>query len=406
MSALHTNAVLCEKEQAQILAHLEEVLQSHAFAGSRRRQAFLRYVVEETLAGRGATIKETNIAVDVFGRSNNFDAQTASIVRVTAAEVRKRLAQAYEAGLDRELRIELPLGGYQPAFHFVPVPELVPETIVVPQPEQQTASPALHHRLPSWLIPAIAACVFVALAAPLTLKWAHSPSSLDLLWRPFLSQDRPVLISLAAPSTLLYMPNHDKYLPLQPGGTIPTSELEVLDSSYVGTGAALGAALFAEQLATRGQHFALKFGNDISFADLKQSPAVLIGTSRWTQELTKPLRFKIQSVGDQLKMIDSQGADKNWVIPRKWESPQLAEGYSLVTRLLNSESGYAVMIVVGMDARNTQAAVEFLSRGSSFDLFAKSAPKGWENSNFQIVLHNTIHGNSAGSLDVVASHVW
>ena len=102
MSVLHAQVLLSEKERLQILAHLEDLLESHAFAGSRRRQAFLRYVVQETLAGRGPAIKETNIAVDVFGRNNDFDAQTASVVRVTAAEVRKRLAQAYEAGLGRE----------------------------------------------------------------------------------------------------------------------------------------------------------------------------------------------------------------------------------------------------------------------------------------------------------------
>ena len=85
MSLLQANVLSSEKERSQILAHLEDLLESPAFAGSRRRQAFLRYVVQETLEGRGPAIKETNIAVDVFGRSNDFDAQTASIVRVTAA---------------------------------------------------------------------------------------------------------------------------------------------------------------------------------------------------------------------------------------------------------------------------------------------------------------------------------
>src|SRR5689334_8682342 len=108
-----------EIEQQRISAHLEELLANPAFAGSRRRQAFLRYVVEETLAGRGPAIKETNIAVDVFGRGRDFNAQGASVVRVTGGEVRKRLAQAYASGLGRDIRIELPLGSYQPLFQFL-----------------------------------------------------------------------------------------------------------------------------------------------------------------------------------------------------------------------------------------------------------------------------------------------
>jgi len=398
MSVLHAPIPLSEKERLQILAHLEDLLESQSFAGSRRRQAFLRYVVQETLAGRGTAIKETNIAVDVFGRSNDFDAQTASVVRVTAAEVRKRLAQAYEGESARELRIELPLGGYQPVFHFFPEDEACETPRSVPAAERHARRVL---RAP-WLFVLMLIC-----AAAVALAWraVHPPSSIDLLWRPFLTHDRPVLVSVATP-TALYLANPSKWLPLQPGAAIPTSELEVMASSLVGTGGALGAALFGEQLVSRGQRFDVKFGDDISFSDLKHSPAILIGSSRWTQELTKPLRFKLQRVGDQVLLIDSQEPDRNWAIPLRHLSTQLAEGYALITRLVQSESGYAVLIVAGMDVRSTQAGVEFLSRNGSFDQFAQSAPRGWENKNFQVVLHNTIHGNSSGSVTALASHFW
>jgi hypothetical protein len=77
----------------------------------------------------------------------------------------------------------------------------------------------------------------------------------------------------------------------------------------------------------------------------------------------------------------------------------------LVTRLLNSESGKPIMLVVGLDDRNTQAGVEFLSDPAKFEQFAKAVPN-WEKKNFQVVLHSSIHGTSAGSLAVVASYVW
>ncbi|HEY1239801.1 MAG TPA: hypothetical protein VGF16_04550 [Bryobacteraceae bacterium] len=404
MSVLHAVVPISEKERLRILAHLEGVLESPTFAGSRRRQDFLRYVVEETLAGRGASIKEANIAVDVFGRSNDFDAQTASIVRVTAADIRKRLAQAYEAGLGRDLRIELPLGGYQPAFHFASPSEDPPALALPPLPETPAGIAQIRRR-PRRLMAAIAVCAVIAAAVPLAIRWAHPATSIDLFWRPFLNPDRPVLIALATSSDLVYMPHFEKWAPFQPGAMIPATELRVLSTTYVGTGGALGAALFAEQLSSRRQGFSLKFGNDMSFADLKQSPAVLIGTTRWTQELTRPLRFHIQLVEGTFTMVDAQQNDRNWIVPRH-QTPELSEGYSLVTRLLQSESGHPVLIVAGMDARNTQAAVEFLSRSSSFDLFAQSAPRGWETKNFQVVLRNSIHGNSPGSLAVMASHVW
>ena len=400
MPVLQANVLSSGKERSHILAHLEELLECQAFAGSRRRQAFLRYVVQETLDGRGPAIKEANIAVDVFGRSNDFDAQTASIVRVTAAEVRKRLAQAYESGLGQGLSIELPLGGYQPTFHFSPAEETVETAPAV------LASAPIARRAPRvrWIVASALACAAVAIAI-LAMRAVHRTSPIDLLWRPFLNYDRPVLISLASP-TMLFVAHADKWIPLQPGGAIPTSELQVMESSLVGTGGALGAALFGEQFVSRGQHFELKFGNDMSFADLKHSPAILIGSSRWTQELTKPLRFRIEVIGEQMYLVDTQQSGRNWGIPLRHQAAQLTEGYSLVTRLLHSESGYAVLIVAGLDVRSTQAAVEFLSKSGSFDQFAQSAPRDWENKNFQVALHNTIHGNSSGSVTVVASHVW
>ena len=132
MSSMPCEGLRCESpfsefESQRIRAHLEELLGSRPFAGSRRRQAFLRYVVEETLAGQGSTIKEANIAVDVFGKGRDFDAQGGSLVRVTGGDVRKCLTQAYSLGLGQDLRIELPLGGYQPTFHFTSQPAESPE---------------------------------------------------------------------------------------------------------------------------------------------------------------------------------------------------------------------------------------------------------------------------------------
>ena len=400
MSVLHAQNLLSEEERLQILRHLEDLLESPAFAGSRRRQAFLRYVVQETLAGRGPVIKETNIAVDVFGRSNDFDAQTASIVRVTAAEVRKRLAQAYEAGLAGNLHIELPLGGYQPSFQFLPVEETHEETVPAP------AATASSRRRLLWVIAALAACAVAAASSVLAVRLLRAHSPTDILWRPFLDQKTPVLICLGAPTVLSVKHQVNKWWPLQPGAMVPADDLVVMDNAMVGTGGALGAARFAELLALRHQPFFLKFGSDFAFSDLKNQPAILLGSSRWTQELSRSLRFKIERGDDRIAIVDSQAGGRTWSVSRSRPASELVEGYSLVTRLMQSESGHPILLVAGMDPRDTQAAVEFLSNDRYLGPVVKSMPADWANKSFQVVLHNTIHGNSAGSLSVAASHVW
>ena len=75
----------------EIRAELDRILSSPDFRASKRRRDFLRFVVEEALAGRADTIKAYTIAVTVFGRSNDFDPQIDPIVSVEAGRLRRAL---------------------------------------------------------------------------------------------------------------------------------------------------------------------------------------------------------------------------------------------------------------------------------------------------------------------------
>jgi TolB-like protein len=96
---------------------LEKVLASPGFSRNERLSRFLRFVVEQHLAGRADELKESVIAVEVLGRSPDHDPKQDSIVRTEAARLRVRLSEYYLGdGKDDPLVIELPKGGYVPAF--------------------------------------------------------------------------------------------------------------------------------------------------------------------------------------------------------------------------------------------------------------------------------------------------
>jgi TolB-like protein/Tfp pilus assembly protein PilF len=106
-----------ESEHA-IREHLSVLLSSAAFAQVDRLKRFLRYVVEETVAGRAEKLKEYSIGVEVFDREASFDPRTDPIVRVQARRLRARLSRYYdEEGRNEQIRIELPKGTYAPIFH-------------------------------------------------------------------------------------------------------------------------------------------------------------------------------------------------------------------------------------------------------------------------------------------------
>jgi hypothetical protein len=104
-------------DPATVRAHLERILLSTPFRNSKRYPALLRYVVEQELNGASSELKERTIAIEVFGRDPSYDPGADPVVRISAGEVRKRLAQYYqEATAPDQLRIELPVGSYRPEF--------------------------------------------------------------------------------------------------------------------------------------------------------------------------------------------------------------------------------------------------------------------------------------------------
>src|SRR5262249_4698863 len=106
-------------DQKAIRAELDRILHSAPFHQSHRRQRFLEYLVNETLAGRGTRLKGYNIALEVFDRPETFDPMVDPLVRIEAARLRDRLREYYEAdGQNDPIRIDLPKGTYTPQIEF------------------------------------------------------------------------------------------------------------------------------------------------------------------------------------------------------------------------------------------------------------------------------------------------
>jgi hypothetical protein len=111
-----TGRILETERDIELLQHhLKEVIEGAAFKASHRSGQFLKYIVDEAIAGHFESLKERVIGMELFGRSPTYDTGEDAIVRVTASDVRKRLLQHYgKEGATSEFRISLPLGAYIP----------------------------------------------------------------------------------------------------------------------------------------------------------------------------------------------------------------------------------------------------------------------------------------------------
>src|SRR5579862_866662 len=100
-----------------VRTELDRVLASDGFSRNERMSRFLRFLVERHLQGRSGEIKESLIAVEVFGRKPDYDPKRDPVVRTEAVRLRARLDKYYAGeGRQNALIIELPKGAYIPFF--------------------------------------------------------------------------------------------------------------------------------------------------------------------------------------------------------------------------------------------------------------------------------------------------
>jgi serine/threonine-protein kinase len=134
---------------------LQRILASPTFAQADRLRHLLSYLVTNAADG-GAPIKETVVALEVFGRDSH-DPKTDSIVRVTAGKLRSKLEEYYSGpGLTDPVRMVLPKGSYSLLIS-----------------SREVEAPRRHNRR-WWLTGAAAVATAAAVAVPLIWR-SYSP---------------------------------------------------------------------------------------------------------------------------------------------------------------------------------------------------------------------------------------
>ena len=163
----HAIMAVSVMDPQRVRLQLDRILTSAAFAGAERAGRFLRYVVERKLEGRSSEIKESVIAMEVFGRGADHDPKQDSIVRTEASRLRARLNEYYLGdGKNDALIIQLPKGGYAPVFR-----QIAPEQITAPLASTSTSS---HRNPPRFSVALVGVAVAVG---ALAWWWFQSPKA-------------------------------------------------------------------------------------------------------------------------------------------------------------------------------------------------------------------------------------
>ena len=97
---------------------LQRILASDEFSSSPRLGVFLKYVVAETIAGRGSDLKAYTIATNAYGKPASFKTRD-PYIRNIARAVRSAIQKYYlKEGLIDAVIIDIPTGRYEPKISY------------------------------------------------------------------------------------------------------------------------------------------------------------------------------------------------------------------------------------------------------------------------------------------------
>jgi hypothetical protein len=404
-AATHWRPVSAE-ERALVQRELETILSSRHFRGSKRYPALLNYIVEATLEERSSDLKERTLGVEVFGREPDYDTNSDPVVRISAGEVRKRIAQFYhENGHHAGVQIELPLGSYVPEF-LVRAPHSS-ALQVEPQPEDrgvpQTVTRSRSRRTLSVVLGLLAVLVTGTFIARHYLRPApkQKAQALDELWNPMLQTTRPVLIVLGT---------------THPDNMQPESAQTTFNDSvqrpyhHVSVSIALALAHLAGVVQQKGRGYEVKEAPETSLTDIRSRSVILLGASNndWTMRLTQPLRlhFSFGQNGMGRIVDEANPRQTDWVLDNSRPYSSVAVDYAIVARYHDPTVDGTVMVVAGIGPFGTEAAGEFVQSPQALEQLARMMPSGWEHKNIEVVLKSNIIGGQAGPPILLSAIAW
>jgi hypothetical protein len=388
----------------EVRGQLIRLLASPLFQHSKHYPGLLRYIVSETLDGRASHLKERALGVDVFSRDPNYDTNADPVVRTTACEVRKRIAQYYhEPGHEDEIRIDLPLGAYVPEFRFALTKPLPSPSADSPS-NPEIAALTLQPKRWNWIVAAAVTLSLCAAGILWSRQWTPG-TALDRFWSPVVNSRTPVLMCISG--VLNQEPPNST-----PG--FPSSDSTVRDMlrwNRVPFSDALALSSLMRFLGSRNQHPHVRLAASLKLEDLRDGPAVLIGAfnNHWTLRLARQMRFSFANEGAVNFIHDRKNpAARKWRNESGLDIPlmSLSEDYALISRVVDPTTGQLVVTAAGIMAYGTRAAGEFLTDPAYMEQAVKLAPGDWSHKNIQIVLSTKIVGENNGPPRVEAAYVW
>jgi hypothetical protein len=383
-----------DADRAAARQQLHRILESPMFKNSRRCSLLLRFAIERLLNGQN-DIKERTIGIEVFGRSADYDTNEDPVVRNTAVEVRKRLAQFYnDPAHAADMRIDLPAGAYLPEFHVSGESVNTENSLRVPR-----------RRLGALLLSAVIA---VLAGAIFWSKSSTSSSALDRFWNPIWNSSETALICLGGFNSAVGSGSGQSTTQDSISGSTGNATQLSSTTKFLAYPDTMGLTKIVGLMTAKKKLFRIRIQNELNLEDFKTGPVILIGggNDQWSSRVMSSLRFSFQTDGNVNWIRDSLNPAERKRSAERDTSARNVKCYALISRVSDPAIGGNITCITGLLAPATAAAAEFVSEASSLEKIGTNAPKSWYRMNMQIRIAMQLYENSFSTPYIEATHFW
>jgi hypothetical protein len=392
-------------ERDQYSRQIDLLIGSNALHGSESLCKLLRYLAKHALDHPGVSLKEYQIATEVFGRRPDFDPQLDSTIRVQAGRLRGKLAEYYASeGAEDPIIVELPKGTYVLQFHRRSLGESKahPGGADGRLREASRATKTSANGISTIVTLCVLLVASIAVIAWLlasrksieTVQTSGSESAtaeFRELWKPFVTgpEDPWLIFSNAAfvgrPETGM------RYFDSARDSTRPVWD------HYTGVGEVLAVHELDQVFGMLHRRIRVKRGSLFSLDDVKNNDLIFLGSPSENLTLTEipsTREFVFQRLSDGPRKGDlgiinvhPQAKETKVFLASPSTSP-LSEDYAVIALTPGMDPAHSVMIFAGTTTFGTQAAVEYVCRRDSLrDLLSRlSASKTGELNPFEALL--------------------
>lgn len=407
-------------DRSLVEEELQRLIESPGLQHAESLCLLLRYLVEHALDKPQEHVKEYQIAVDVFGRSESFDPRLDSTIRVQTSRLRNKLVDYYgKLGANDPLIIEIPRGTYSPIIQrrTLPQPVAPATTTLVPTTSTEVKPPEKVRR---WMpLTGLLAGFALGLAASWLVWWLpHSTTApanrgdqqeVRAFWTSVLKSPSPPLVIFSNAEFVGRPETGLRYF--NPAEDSPNN----IEDLYTGVGETLAVADLSDLFRGLNREMVVKRSRLLSWDETKNRDLIFAGSpsenlSLRDLPLAQEFVFRPMQAGEprpgDLAIVNAHPRTGEPQFFFATASLPLTEDYALLMLQPGQHAGQNVLWLAGTTTMGTQAAAEFVCSNDNLAILrgrlglASGAPYG----PFSAVLHVRVARGVPVESTIVAVH--